>query len=283
MEVQYPSPESSGKKSRTRGYVHGYSETEKARLLKQAGFLETPIYHTIDLNHVSRLLEIGCGVGAQTAILLRRFPHLKITAIDAEKTQVEAAAAFLKKQRHQGSVELKVEDASSMGFKKDTFDGAFICWLLEHVEDPLKILTEAKRVLKRGATIYCTEVLNSSLYLSPSCPATMRYWEIFNTEQLGYGGDPFVGAKLGNLLIKAGFNDVKTHPHAFHFDARVPEKRRAFLKYWTDLLNSGAPALLDSKKAGESLVAEMNSEMKALLNDDDAVFFYVFMQAKGIA
>ena len=54
-------------------YLHGYSEDEQRRLVSQARFLEPGIYAGIDFTRATRVLEIGCGVGAQLAILRRRF------------------------------------------------------------------------------------------------------------------------------------------------------------------------------------------------------------------
>lgn len=59
--------------SDTPTYLHGFSATEQARLLKQARLLETTLFNQIDYSGARRLLEVGSGVGAQTEILLRRF------------------------------------------------------------------------------------------------------------------------------------------------------------------------------------------------------------------
>ena len=65
-------------------YLHGFSSVEQARLMKQARLLENTIFGNIDYTGVQRLLEVGSGVGAQTEILLRRFPELHVTCVDAE-------------------------------------------------------------------------------------------------------------------------------------------------------------------------------------------------------
>ena len=54
----------------------------------------------------------------------------------------------------------------------------------------------------------------------------------FNDFQLESGGDPFVGAKLGNLLLAGGFRDVSTQVKTFHFDKREPARRKAIVEYW---------------------------------------------------
>src|SRR5262245_58065774 len=81
--------------TQTSGYLHGYSHEEQARLIKQAEFLEFSVYEHLDLSRVRKLLEVGCGVGAQTRIVCRRFPHLHITGVDGEPAQIQAARTYL--------------------------------------------------------------------------------------------------------------------------------------------------------------------------------------------
>ena len=91
-------------------------------------------------------------------------------------------------------------------------------------------------------------MLNATFFIDPYSPDTLRYWMAFNDHQLSVGGDPFVGAKLGNLLQSVGFRDVQTEVKTFHLDNRAPGERAEFLAYWTELLLSGAPALLAANK-----------------------------------
>lgn len=56
-----------------------------------------------------------------------------------------------------GRVSITQADALHLPFKDNSFDGAFICWLLEHVQNPVGILAEAKRALKPGGVIFCNE------------------------------------------------------------------------------------------------------------------------------
>lgn len=269
--------------SKAEGYLHGYSSHEQERLYQQAEFLKPWVYELVDLRRVSRLLEVGCGVGAQTKILLKRFPHLHITGIDANEKQIKQARKHLAREIKEGRVELHVADAGCTKFADSSFDGAFFCWLLEHVADPVAILKEALRTMKPGAVIYCTEVLNSSFFVEPYSPATNRYWFEFNDEQWSMRGDPFVGAKLGNLLLQAGFQNIETTPRTFHFDSRSPKQRSEFIKYWAELLLSGAPALLRSKRVDDALVREMNKELEIVASAPQSAFFYTAMQARAFA
>ena len=59
----------------------------------------------------------------------------------------------------------------------------------------------------------------------PYSPNTLNYWRVFNDRQLELGGDPFVGAKLGNLLQAVGYRDVVTEVKIIHLDNRHPAER----------------------------------------------------------
>ena len=61
------------------GYIHGFSADEQDRLYQQARVHEENIFSQIDFSGQSNIVEVGSGVGAQTQILLERFPHLKIS------------------------------------------------------------------------------------------------------------------------------------------------------------------------------------------------------------
>ena len=62
-------------------YVHGYTPREAQRLLDQAGTLAELFHHDTAYPAGSRVLEAGCGVGAQTVELARRSPGAEITAV----------------------------------------------------------------------------------------------------------------------------------------------------------------------------------------------------------
>ena len=264
-------------------YLHGFSSTEQARLLKQARIAESTIFSTIDYTGVQRLLEVGSGVGAQTEILLRRVPDLNVTCVDLSDSQLAAARDHLGGRPWlDGRYTLQQADASDLPFEPRSFDGAFLCWVLEHVPSPARVLNEVRRVLMPGSTVYITEVMNSSFLLDPYSPNTWRYWMAFNDFQHEHGGDPFVGAKLGNLLLAGGFRDVTTEVKTFHLDNREPAQRKTMIAYWEDLLLSAADNLIADGRVSAEDVAAMRREMHQVQNDPDAVFFYSFVQARAV-
>ena len=266
------------------GYLHGYRAEERERLHRQARFLAPTVHDGLPFQRRTKLIEVGCGVGAQTEILLRRWPDLRVTGVEINDEQLVEARRFLTSiPSASDRVVLAKGDATNLEYGADSFDAGFLCWVLEHVGDPARALAEVRRVLVPGSPVVCSEVLNATFFVDPYSKHTLRYWTALNEQQLAMGGDPFVGAKLGNLLTGAGFRDVVTEVKSFHLDNRAPAERAEFLGYWTDLLLSSAPALLDAKKVDEGVVEGMRAELARVAHDPNSVFFYAFIQARARA
>lgn len=270
-------------RKQTTGYVHGFTPEEQQRLRRQARFVEHRVHDRLPFQRSKNLLEVGCGVGAQSEILLRHFPDLHLTGIDRSEPNLQEAKNYLSRLPFaEGRFELVQADAGRMQFKAETFDSAFVCWILEHVADPAMVLSETRRVLRPGSPIVVTEVQNASFFIDPYSPHTLSYWMAFNDRQLELGGDPFVGAKLGNLLQAVGFRDIQTEVRTIHLDNRQPGERAEFLEYWTELLLSGAPGLAEAGKVSIETVEGMKEELQEVGHNPNAVFYYSFIQARGV-
>ncbi|MBX3191607.1 MAG: methyltransferase domain-containing protein [Labilithrix sp.] len=267
-----------------RGYLHGYTAEERERLHRQARFLEQVVHDRLPYRRRKKLLEVGSGVGAQTEILLRHFPELHVTGVEINDAQIAEAQRYLATLPWaENRFAIAKADATQLEYGPASFDGAFLCWVLEHVGDPARVLAEVRRVLAPGSPVVCSEVLNATFFIDPYSPDTLRFWTAFNEHQLAVGGDPFVGAKLGNLLQSVGFRDVQTEVKSFHLDNRDPVERAEMLAYWSDLLLSGAPALLERKLVPEEVVEGMRRELARVARDPNSVFFYAFIQARARA
>src|SRR5205085_3876547 len=73
-------------------YVHGYNRRENARLHDQAGTLVDLLHADTVYPAGSSVLEVGCGVGAQTMTLAQRSPTARFTSIDLSADSLEQAA-----------------------------------------------------------------------------------------------------------------------------------------------------------------------------------------------
>ena len=72
------------KASQRAKYIHGYSQTEAQRLLDQATTVADFIHFDSIWEEGSRILEVGCGVGAQTEIIAKKNPTSTFVSIDID-------------------------------------------------------------------------------------------------------------------------------------------------------------------------------------------------------
>lgn len=132
-------------------YVHGYSERETQRLYEQADILEEVLHTGTAFPANAKVLESGCGVGAQTRLLVKRSPDAVFTCIDISEKSL-ATANRLKEQAGFDRVTFRREDIARLSFADEAFDHIFLCFVLEHLDAPVVALAELKRVLKTGGT-----------------------------------------------------------------------------------------------------------------------------------
>lgn len=91
----------------------------------------------------TRLLDVGCG----TAWLAGHFADY--TGIDGSPDAVAAAA-------ERGITVLQGDVDEPLPFPDDSFDGAVLKDLLEHVADPVKLVLEVRRVLRPGGVVFAS-------------------------------------------------------------------------------------------------------------------------------
>ena len=74
-----------------KAYVHGYDYRENLRLQDQASTLVELLHSDTKYPAGSKVLEAGCGVGAQTITLAKNSPDTLITSVDISETSLAEA------------------------------------------------------------------------------------------------------------------------------------------------------------------------------------------------
>jgi ubiquinone/menaquinone biosynthesis C-methylase UbiE len=109
-----------------------------------------------------RALEIGCGRGVGTQLVLDRFGAARVDAFDLDPQMVELARARLAKYGER--VRLWAGDAERIDAPDATYDAVFDFGIVHHIPSWRAALGEVRRVLKPGGRFYAEEVMRAFIH-----------------------------------------------------------------------------------------------------------------------
>ena len=94
-----------------------------------------------------RVLDVGCGPGALTSVLVQTLGPARVAAIDPSQPFVDAI-----RQRH-SDVEVKLASADAIPFSDGVFDRALAQLVVHFMPDPVAGVREMGRVTRLGGAI----------------------------------------------------------------------------------------------------------------------------------
>jgi SAM-dependent methyltransferase len=139
-----------------------------------------PIVAAVVEAQPERVLEVGCGWG-ELAAWVGRETRAEVVALDSSPRMVELA--------REGGVEAQLGDVQELPFENDVFDVAVAAWMLYHVPDLERGLSELARVLRPGGRLVVAT--NSRFHLLElrelvgSGPSTLKFSREDGEEHLG--------------------------------------------------------------------------------------------------
>lgn len=109
-----------------------------------------------------RVLEIGCGQGIGTEIILEQFEAQEVRALDIDPAMVDLARLRLAEYGDE-RVRIDVGDAVEISAADQSFDAVFDFGIIHHVPDWQRAVREVARVLRNGGRFYFEEVTKHAL------------------------------------------------------------------------------------------------------------------------
>lgn len=167
-----------------------------------------------------RVLDVGCGYGFATKTLAKERKDLMIYGIDRDKKRI------LEAKRHKEGVSFQVADAERIPFEDKYFSAVMSLEVLEHVDDPKKVLSEINRVLKPGGIFFLTTPLEGD-------PSNFYgfFYEHFNYDphKSLYGHiQKFSLTNLKQMIRKSGFKVLEIKFSA-HYTSQIYDAILQFL------------------------------------------------------
>jgi ubiquinone/menaquinone biosynthesis C-methylase UbiE len=262
-------------------YVHGYSDRENLRLADQANVLGSLLHHDTRYPAGSIILECGCGTGAQTVFLASGSPGARIVSLDLALGAVRQARGRIRDTGY-ANVSFQNADIFHLPFLDGAFDHLFVCFVLEHLLDPVMALRSLMRVLTPGGSITVIEGDHGSWYSHPQTREASRAVQCLIEAQTRLGGDPLIGRHLYPLLLEAGFRDVGVTPRMVHVDASRPDLVEGFSRKTFIAMVEGVRERVLSMGLVDSDGWEKGIADLYRATEPDGTFCYTFFKARAV-
>lgn len=162
-------------------HTEDYSHLPKPGRALAARLREAVVTRTAEGDPAS-VLEVGCGQGWLLALIADALPDATLDGLDVRADAIELAREVAPRAR------MVVGDAAALPYDDASFDVVVCSEVLEHVDDPARVLAEIRRVGRGRAVI--------------SVPHEPWFW----------------GANLARGKYLATFGNFPGHVH--HFTAR---------------------------------------------------------------
>ena len=261
-------------------YVHGYDHRENIRLQDQASTLVELLHDDTSYPAGSRVLEAGCGVGAQTVTLASNSPDAMITSVDISKRSIAEAerritAAGL------SNVQFEQADIFNLPYEPDVFDHLFVCFVLEHLSRPVEALQKLKKYVRQGGTITVIEGDHGSTYFHPDSEAAHKAIRCQVELQRRAGGNAMIGRALYPLLCEAGYRAIRVSPRMVYVDSSKPELVEGFTKRTFTAMVEGVRESAIQAGLAEQDMFEQGIRDLYRTTEADGVFCYTFFKAIG--
>jgi SAM-dependent methyltransferase len=199
-------------RSSTTFYVHGSSESEQSRLTTLNSFLNDRCLRELNLNGGERILDIGCGLMQFTRAMARAAGRT-VVGIERDRQQIDEALHQAREAGESDRVDLRAGDAYAFPLAEHewgSFDFVHTRFLLEHVNDPARVVRQMVRAARPGGgRIVLADDDHDLLRLSPDVPELDDVWRAYVETYHAAGNDPFIGRRLVSLLHEAGLTPTR--------------------------------------------------------------------------
>ncbi|MXX80489.1 MAG: methyltransferase domain-containing protein [Chloroflexi bacterium] len=259
-------------------YTHGHHESvvqshARRRAEVEAWFLLPRLGPGVSL------LDAGCGPGTVTTGLARTVSPGNVVGLDAAPGVLEHARGHAQEERVD-NVTFIAGDVYALDFPEGAFDVVYANQLLQHLADPVRAISEMRRVLKPGGLLAVRDADYATMSPHPKFPEFLDWNELYHRVAYRNHAEPDAGRTLPAWVRAAGFLEVEIHPNVVAMDG---EEARIWGRSWSQrILYSGiAEQALEHGLAEQSDLERISRGWATWAESDQP--FFMFTQIAVLA
>jgi len=200
-----------------------------------------------------RWLDVGCGNGAFTEVLIARCAPGAVSAVDPSEGQL----AYARARQSTSLAEFRLGDAQALPYADRSFDAAAMALAISFIPDPLRAAREMMRVVKPGGLVatYMWDLPAGGIPVEPmyralhslGVPAQMPGMEVSRREG------------MQSVWTQAGLQSVETRV------IRIQVSFADFDEFWLSYKVPEGPAGLALRKMSPPEVERLKVRLRELL------------------
>jgi ubiquinone/menaquinone biosynthesis C-methylase UbiE len=171
--------------------------------------MEAAILRGAGIQPAHDVLEVGSGPGFVSDLLAELAPQGSLHAVEPSPTLI---AEIERNVRHKPARGLFAHQAygNALPLPDQSIDFSYTRFVLQHVPAPQTVVQEVFRVTRPGGRFCAVDSDDGLVLFHPEEPRVAEVLRSAQHIQSAQGGDRFIGRKMQEMMLQAGFTNVKT-------------------------------------------------------------------------
>ncbi|QHE76701.1 methyltransferase domain-containing protein [Hydrogenophaga sp. PBL-H3] len=171
--------------------------------------LETSILRGAGIQPTHDVLEIGSGPGFVSDLLAELAPQGSLHAVEPSPTLIAQLEGNVRQKPARGLFSHQAY-GDALPLADQSIDFSYTRFVLQHVPKPQAVVQEVFRVTRPGGRFCAVDSDDGLVLFHPGEPRVDHVLHSAQSIQASQGGDRFIGRKMQEMMLQAGFTKVKT-------------------------------------------------------------------------
>ena len=266
-----------------RRYVRGGDPKEASRLERQAEIMNPLLekqFEILGLKSNMRVLDAGCGSGAITRLIARRVFPEEVVGLDMDPLFIEEARRLAESEGIE-NIRFDIGNIEDLEYDDGSFDLSYCRFVLMHLQDPVKAVSELKRVTREGGSVAAAEPDDDTGVFFPPLPKFEEHASEYCEYCKETGINRVMGRELFATFSQAGLKSIEVHPLSMSLTQRNPDGLKRGIYGFPHLLKTNVEGMISHGFITSEDFEEVENEVNAWLNHPHSLLIGTMVFAIG--